>query len=208
MHHPLRHIHPALLSPPSSFPPSSFSQGATSHALGKQTSTEQLQKTSMKSKLFGTPPPTQAPQLMPHPPNRTLQHAPHPHRHIHPALLSPPSSFPLSSFFSRRHFPCSWQADINRAASKTFNEKQTLWHSPSHTGTPTHAPTRYPKTGLQHAPHPHRYIHPPSCIIHPTCFQRAPLKGLHLPKPLANRYQHSHFKNFQDRASPAQKRTV
>ncbi len=60
-----RHIHPTFLSPPSSFPLSSFSQGATSHALGKQTSTEQLQKPSMKSKLLGTLPPTQASQHMP-----------------------------------------------------------------------------------------------------------------------------------------------
>ncbi len=93
MHHPLRHIHPALLSPPSSFPPSSFSQGATSHALGKQTSTEQLQKPSMKSKLFGNKPPL-------------------------------------------------------------------------HTGTPTHAPTRYPPTGPQHAPHSQTST-PPSCILPP-----------------------------------------
>ncbi len=62
--HSHRHIHPTFLHP-SSFPLSSFSQGATSHALGKQTSTEQLQKPSMKSKLLGTLPPTQASQHMP-----------------------------------------------------------------------------------------------------------------------------------------------
>ncbi len=74
-------------------------------------------------------PSTQAPQLMPHPPNRTLQHAPHPHRHIHPALLSPPSSFPLSSFFSRRHFPCSWQTNINTAISEGLSESQAHWQA-------------------------------------------------------------------------------
>ncbi len=103
-----RHIHPALLSPPSSFPPSSFSQDTTSHALGKQTSTQPFQKNSMKSKLFGNKPTlsTQTPQHKGTPTG--LQHAPHPqNRHIHPALLSPPSSFPRSSFFSKRHFPCS-----------------------------------------------------------------------------------------------------
>ncbi len=79
-----RHIHPTLLSPPSSFPLSSFSQGATSHALGKQTSTEQLQKPSMKSKLLGTPPPTQASQHMPRYPKTGLQNAP-------PSQTSPPT---------------------------------------------------------------------------------------------------------------------
>ncbi|WP_375627721.1 MULTISPECIES: hypothetical protein [unclassified Bartonella] len=43
MHHTLTGIRPTFLHP-SSFPPSSFSQGATSHALGKQTSTQPFQK--------------------------------------------------------------------------------------------------------------------------------------------------------------------
>ncbi len=93
--------------------------------------------------------PTHAPTRYP---KTGLQNAPPSHRHPpHPSF----TPFLLSAFllFSRCHFPCSWQADINRAASKTFNEKQTPWHSPSHTGIPTHAPTRYPKTGLQNAPH-------------------------------------------------------
>ncbi len=123
MHHPLTGIRPTFLHPSSS-PRSSFSQGATSHALGKQTSTEQLQKTSMKSKLFGNKPPlhTGTPTGTP----TGLQHAPHPqNRHTHPALLasfllSPPSSFPPSSFFSRHHFPCSWQTNTNTAISERF----------------------------------------------------------------------------------------
>ncbi|WP_375670923.1 hypothetical protein [Bartonella sp. CL434QHHD] len=49
MHHTLTGIRPALLasfllSPPSSFPPSSFTQGTTSHALSKQTPTQPFQK--------------------------------------------------------------------------------------------------------------------------------------------------------------------
>ncbi len=102
----------------------------------------------------------------------TLSQTYPPHPSFTPFLLS---AFLL---FSRCHFPCSWQADINRAASKTFNEKQTPWHSPSHTGIPTHAPTRYPKTGLQHAPHsqtsPPTFLHHPPYRLPTRSSQRAP----------------------------------
>ncbi len=79
---------------PPFLPPSSFSQGTTSHALGKQPSAELFQKNSMKSKLFGTPPPHKHPNR--HPPNTcpkqdqactTLSKA-----DPHPPFL-PPSSF-------------------------------------------------------------------------------------------------------------------
>ncbi len=115
MHHPLRHIHPALLSPPSSFPPSSFSQGATSHALGKQTSTEQLQKPSMKSKLFGNKTPLHT--GTPPPQNRTpacttLSQTYPPHPSFTPFLLSAFLLFlkaPLPMLLASRHQQSSFK---------------------------------------------------------------------------------------------------
>ncbi len=118
MHHPLRHIHPALLSPPSSFPPSSFSQGATSHALGKQTSTEQLQKTSMKSKLFGnkTPLHTGTPTHAPTPPQQdtptctTPSQASAPPSCILPPFRVPPFlKAPLPMLLANKHQQSSFK---------------------------------------------------------------------------------------------------
>ncbi len=201
MHHTLTGIRPTFLHP-SSFPPSSFSQGATSHALGKQTPTEPFQKNSMKSKLFGNKPTpsTQAPQQ--DTPTCTTPSG------IHPTLLA---SFLLSAFLlsSRHHFPCSWQTNTNTAISEKLNEKQTLWQQthPFHTGTPTDTPTQgtptHAPTGtLQHAPPQHKASQQdtPACttpsqasappFFHPLPpFLKAPL-----PMLLANKHQHSHFK--------------
>uniref|UniRef100_UPI0035CFB23C hypothetical protein n=1 Tax=Bartonella sp. AP57NXGY TaxID=3243497 RepID=UPI0035CFB23C len=127
MHHPLTDIstppffHPL---PPFRFPP--FSQGATSHALGKQTSTEQLQKPSMKSKLFGTPPPTQAPQHMPQ------QGIPKQDSNMHHTLTDISTHLLASSTLPASNAPLSkgstflnpWQTDTNTAISKTFRIEQ------------------------------------------------------------------------------------
>ncbi|WP_375621501.1 MULTISPECIES: hypothetical protein [unclassified Bartonella] len=131
MHHTLTDIstppffHPL---PPFRFPP--FSQGATSHALGKQTSTEQLQKKlNEKQTLWQqTTPPTQAPQLMPQ------QGIPQQDPSMHHTLRHPPhllASFLLSTFllFPRRHFPCSWQTNINTAISEGLSESQAHWQA-------------------------------------------------------------------------------
>ncbi|WP_375611642.1 hypothetical protein [Bartonella sp. AA9NXGY] len=101
-----------------------------------------------------------------HPNTPGLQHAPPPQAYPPRPSFTP---FLLSTFllFPRRHFPCSWQADINRAASKTFNEKQTLWHSPSHTGTPTHAPPPQQDTPTCTTP---SQTYPPHLLSTPSSF--------------------------------------
>ncbi len=113
MHHTLKtgistppFFHPL---PPFRVPP--FSQGTTSHALGKQTPTEPFQKNSMKSNLFGNKP---TPSTQGHPP---------PHRHpnrtqacttpsqasappfLHPSFfpLPPFLKAPLPMLLARRH---------------------------------------------------------------------------------------------------------
>ncbi len=107
MHHTLTGIRPTFLHP-SSFPLPPFSQGTTSHALGKQTPTQPFQKNSMKSKLFGNKPTpsTQTPQHMP--PQQDTPACTTPSKQAYPPRPSCilPSS-PPSSFFSRHHFPCS-----------------------------------------------------------------------------------------------------
>ncbi len=137
MHHTLTDIHSTLLSPPSSFPLSSFSQGATSHALGKQTSTEQLQKPSMKSKLLGTLPPTQASQHMPQQDipkqdskmHHTLRHPPH----LLASSTLPASNAPLSKGTT---FLNPWQTDTNTAISKTFRIEQVPHKKGQHSTKP------------------------------------------------------------------------
>ncbi len=177
MHHTLTGIRPTFLHP-SSFPPSSFSQGATSHALGKQTPTEPFQKNSMKSKLFGnTPPHTGTP----------TGHSNTRHPNKTPACTTPsqasaPPSCILPSFTpfllsSRHHFPCSWQTN-------------SLATNPP---PPHRHPNRHPnRTQACTTPSKQAYPPRPSCIL-PSfpflLFLKAPL-----PMLLARRHQHSHFK--------------
>ncbi|WP_375636929.1 MULTISPECIES: hypothetical protein [unclassified Bartonella] len=80
--------------------------------------------------VFPTQGPPQAPPAYPpiHTPTG-LQHAPPPHRHIHPTLLAPPSSFPPSSFSQGATSPCSWQTNINTAISEGLSESQAHWQA-------------------------------------------------------------------------------
>ncbi len=118
---------------------------------------------------------------------------------IRPTFLHP-SSFPPSSFFSRHHFPCSWQTNTNTAISEKLNEKQTLWQQihPLHTDTPTDTPTHAPTGGHSSMHHTLTGIRP--TFLHPSFFHPLPpfpfLLFLKTPLPmlLARRHQHSHFK--------------
>ncbi len=90
MHHTLKTgISTPPFLHPSFFPPSSFSQGATSHALGKQTPTQPFQKNSMKSKLFGN---------KPTPSTHTPQQDPSMHHTLKTGIPTPPFLHPLPSF--------------------------------------------------------------------------------------------------------------
>ncbi len=140
--------------------------------------------------VFPTQGHPQAPQ------HKAPQHAPHPqNRHTHPALLA---SFLLSAFllFSRHHFPCSWQADINTAISEKLNEKQTLWQQthPLHTGIPTGHSNMHPNR-TQACTTPSQASAPP--FLHPSFFPLPPFLKAPLPMLLANKHQHSHFRKTQ-----------
>ncbi|WP_375667720.1 hypothetical protein [Bartonella sp. CL435QHHD] len=207
MHHTLTGIRPTFLHP-SFFPPSSFSQGATSHALGKQTPTQPFQKNSMKSKLFGNKPTpsTQASQQ-----DSSMHHT---LTGIRPTFLHP-SFFPPSSFSQGatshalgKQTPTQ-PFQKNSMKSKLFGNKptpSTQGHPPPHRHpntcpnrdtltctTPTHAPTGHSSmhhtlTGIRPTLLASFLLSPPSSFPLPP-FLKAPL-----PMLLARRHQHSHFK--------------
>ncbi len=110
---------------PPFLPPSSFSQSTTSHALGKQPSAEPFQKNSMKSKLFGTPPPHKHPNR--HPPKHMPQTGPSMHHTLQGR--STPTLLATVLLFPRHHFPCSWQTTISRAISEGLSESQAHWQA-------------------------------------------------------------------------------
>ncbi len=166
---PHRHIHthPSCIIPLFHLPP--FPKAPLPMLLANRHQQSSFKKTSMKSKLFGPLPhrhPNTCPNIPPQqdtPACTTPSQAYPPHPSCTPFLLS---TFLL---FPRRHFPCSWQTDINRAASKNFNEKQTLWQqtTPPH----RHPNTCPPNRTLQHAPPPHRHIHP-TLLAPPSSFSQ------------------------------------
>ncbi len=110
---------PSCILPPFRLPP--FPKAPLPMLLANRHQQSSCKKNSMKSKLFGNKPP------LPHRHPNSCPNKVSPNRtpacttlsDIHPTFLHP-SSFPPSSFFSRHHFPCSWQTNTNTAISERF----------------------------------------------------------------------------------------
>ncbi len=195
MHHTLK---TGIPTPPflhhSSFPPSSFPQGTTSHALGKQTPTQPFQKNSMKSKLFGNKPTPSTQASQQDTPTCTTPSGIHPHPScILPPFRLPPFSQDTTSHALGKQTPTQ-PFQKNSMNSKLFGNKPT----PS-----TQAPQQTPQqdssmhhtlTGIRPTFLHHSFFHPlppftPFLLSAFLLFLKTPL-----PMLLASRHQHSHFK--------------